>query len=235
MSDLCQQAIEEALLNNWEKAISINEEIVKNNKNDVEALNRLAYAYTQTGNIEKAKKIYRTTLLVDNYNFIAQKNLNKITSLPKKISFAKNQSKLSPLSPCIFIEEPGRTKTIQLTHLAPKNIIYKLRIGDTIFLCPKKHSIELRDGSKTYLGTLPDDIAFKLLRFLKAGNIYYACIKNIQKNCVSVFIREQKRGKRFINQPTFLSCGHEPSSAHQRETKKTLKDDEEEVNNQEEE
>lgn len=101
-----------------------------------------------------------------------------------------------------------------MTHPAPKNTICRLRIAMTVNLYPKKHSIDVRSESKTYLGALPDDIAFRLLRFLKAGNTYHACIKNICKNSISIFVREISRGKKFRNQPTFMttSSGHDYSS-----------------------
>ncbi len=229
MSDLFQQAIDAALCCNWQEAIKINEEILKNTPKDLLTLNRLIYAYTQIGKISKAKKICQTVLQIDKYNFIAQKNLDKLKSLPKKFSAEKNDETTSPLSPNLFLEEPGKTKTIQLTHPAPKNIIYRLRIGMTVNLSPKKHSIDIRSEAKTYLGDLPDDIAFRLLRFLKAGNTYHACIKNICKNSLSIFIREISRGKKFRDQPTFMttSSGHDYSSPLKIIKKSDKEDDDE--------
>ena len=113
------------------------------------------------------------------------------------------------LSPNLFIEEPGKTKTIILTNIAPVNVLSQLSIGDTVVLTAKKHSIEVRDINKTYIGALPDDLAFRLLRFLKGGNSYHVCIKNTAKNNVTVFIRETKRGKRIGSRPTFLTLNHE--------------------------
>lgn len=206
MSNLANIAINLALSNDWEKAISCNKEILIENPTDVNALNRLAFAYWQMHKLEEAKKIYRKLLTIDSYNIIAKKNLAKLNNLPRSIKSSKTCiNKISSISPSLFIEEPGRTKTVALTHLAPSTTLSNLNIGDPVFLNPKKHSIEVRSEDKTYLGALPDDIAFRLLRFIKAGNLYDVYIKNITKNSLSVFIHEIKRGKRFASQPSFVT------------------------------
>jgi hypothetical protein len=54
------------------------------------------------------------------------------------------------------------------------------------------------------LGAIPDDISFRLIRCLKAGNTYHIFIKNISKNNLNIFIREISRGTRLKNQPSFI-------------------------------
>lgn len=198
-----QSAIDAALFQNWDLAIKINKKLLKDNKKDVEILCRLAYAYTQVGQIDKAKRIYRKILTIDKFNTIAQKNYNKIGSFSNSKRKVQDDIR-EKVNPSLFIEEPGKTKTVQLIHLAPSSTINKLCIGDTVYLHSKKHSIEIRKADKTYLGALPDDIAFRLIKFIEAGNTYMACIKNIQQKSVTVFIREISRGKKLPYQPTFL-------------------------------
>lgn len=218
--NLCEIAIQAALTHNWEQAINVNKIILKENENDIGALSRLAYAYLQVGKIKEAKRIYHKILTLDHYNTIAQKNLDKINSLPKRFKVNPAvQNKTNGLTPNLFLEEPGKTKTVTLTNIAPTSIISKLSVGDTVMFFPKKHSIEVRDLHKVYLGALPDDIAFRLLRFIKAGNCYHVCIKNVIKNSISVFIKETKRGKKFVSQPSFISS----SQDHQTPAKKTVK------------
>lgn len=206
MHDLPSNAIAAALEHDWEKAISINLEILKGNKADISALNRLGYAYTQLGRFEEAKKLYRKILSIDRYNLIAQKNLERITAISKtKKGVARKKSQHNSLSPGLFIEEPGKTKTVSLINIAPATVISHLDIGDIVTLVPKKHAIEVRDADSTYIGALPDDISYRLLRFLRAGNLYQACIKNVVKGGLTIFIREVKRGKRFWSQSTFTT------------------------------
>lgn len=229
-----QIAINAALEQDWAKAVTANEEIIKKNENSIDALSRLAYAYTQLGKIEKAKKLYRTILSLDRYNFIAKKNLDKISSLSGKSQTYIQKKSPAILSPRLFLEEPGKTKSIVLKNVAPTSVISKFRIGDTVTLHPKKHSIEIRDQEKTYIGAIPDDITFRLLRFIKAGNLYHVCVKNTEKNSVSVFIREVKRGKRLFHQSTFPPASGEYTLFTPREIKPAIKEDVDDEENQEE-
>lgn len=204
MSDLLQTAINAALSQDWQKAITANQNLLKENKNDVNSMNRLAHAYAQMGKIPEAKKLYKKILTLDKYNIIAQKNLEKLNALPKS---AKSNQRLSPLtyslSPSQFLEEPGKTKTVALKNTAPASVLSHLNPGTPVVLFPKKHSIDIRTLNKIYIGALPDDFAFRLLRFLKVGYEYESFIKSASKNSVAIFIREIKRAKRFKSQPTF--------------------------------
>ena len=110
-----QAAIDSALAQNWLTAIKLNKELIKNNKDDIDSLARLAYALTQINDIEKAKKIYKKILSLDKYNSLAQKNLDKIINIPKGSSAKQTKERVSP---GLFIEEPGKTKVINLINLA---------------------------------------------------------------------------------------------------------------------
>lgn len=209
MDILIKQAISAALCHSWDEAVKLNLEILSDRENDIDSLNRLANAYIQSNKIEAAKKIYKKILILDKYNAIAIKNLDKISSLNKRTKLNSNM-KISPsLSPSLFIEEPGKTKTVSLIHVAPASVLSILNIGDKVALFPKKHSIDVRTENKIHLGALPDDIAFRLLRFIKGGNTFEVYVKNVSKKCLMVFIKEASRGKKFFNQPTFISNPHE--------------------------
>lgn len=230
MQNSAQKAIDLALAQKWNEAISVNEEILGFDEKNIDALNRIAYALVKTGKIEKAKKTYRKIITLDRYNYIAQKNLEKISSISKSDKTRSTASlKKNSLSPTQFLEEPGKTKTVNLINLAPASILAKIDIGDEVYLYPKKHSIEVRTETKTYLGALADDISFRLLKFIKAGNDYRTCIKNIQKKLVTVFIREVMRGKKYAHHHTFMTVSHEWSTSTPREIKKTFKIDEDEA------
>lgn len=203
MDDLSNAAIQAALTHNWEEAIIKNEAILEENSGDVETMCRLAYAYLQTGKTDKAKQFYHKVLALDHYNIIAQKNLDKIGLIPKSKKGAKPALTVNSISPNLFIEEPGKTKSVALTHTAPGSVLAQLDIGDPVNLLPKKHTVEIRNNDNVYLGALPDDISFRLLKYIKAGNSYTACVKDATKNSVVIFIRELKRGKRFFYQPSF--------------------------------
>jgi hypothetical protein len=102
------------------------------------------------------------------------------------------------------LEEPGKTKVVDCINAAPMNTLTSLTCGQEVYLKPKKHTVEVRDQHDKYLGALPDDVAFKMIKFIAAGNTYSIFVKGVAKNCISVFIREMKRGKKLQNQPSFI-------------------------------
>lgn len=215
---LSQIAIKHALSQNWKLAIKVNQELVEKNADNVQALNRLAYAHLKSGNLTSAKAIYKKVLKIDKYNPIALKNLKWLTHLTK--SDIHPDPTISP-SPTIFLEEPGKTKIVQLVHTAPFRILCNIISAQKVFLTVKKHSVEVRDGKNTYIGALPDDLVYRLLRFIAGGNKYDAYIKNVSKNIVTVFIRELKRGKKFVAIPSFPIFSTTTPSSHGRNETET--------------
>jgi tetratricopeptide (TPR) repeat protein len=197
---LAQQAIEAALQGNWQEALLLNLKILKENKNDIQTLNRLAKAYLKIGQKKKSLQIYKKVLRIDKYNPIATKNLTKIKLQKGRIR--KEQSE-NPLPKTIFLEEPGKTKIVNLVNLAPKQVLVGLSSADKVLIKPKKRVVYLCSVDSRYIGSLPDDLSQRLISLIKGGNQYEAFIKSVDKNCVSVFLREIKRAGRFKHLPSF--------------------------------
>lgn len=208
VSRLHAQAIEKALHQDWKEAIRINLEIIKTEENNIDSLNRLAFAYFKIGDDSRAKRAYQKVLKLDGYNQIAIKNLKKLASKRK----AGQPEAVGELSPLMFLEEPGKTKIVPLVNIAPERTLAGLTTGQEVFLKEKRHAVEVRDHQNAYLGALPDDLSFKLTKFIAGGNKYHVAIKSIGKNQLIVFIRELSRSKRFANQPSFVSSILLPTS-----------------------
>ena len=226
-------AIQAALQQDWKKSILLNSEIIKTDKKNVDALNRLGFAYLKSGQIKKAKETFEKVLALDHYNQIATKNIQKLQSLKKSGLLTANSTDISPL---LFLEEPGKTKVVDCINAAPMNTLTSLTCGQEVYLKPKKHTIEVRDQHSKYLGALPDDVAFKMIKFIAAGNTYSVFVKGVSKNCISVFIRELKRGKRLQNQPSFIgSTNYMPyqRDTQSSETQKSHEEEQEEEQQQE--
>lgn len=62
MTSLQNQAINTALTGDWEKAVLINKDLVKENPKDIDALNRLAFAFNILGKNKEAKLTYQRVL-----------------------------------------------------------------------------------------------------------------------------------------------------------------------------
>lgn len=198
---LKDKAIQTALEGNWDEAILANKELLEENSKDIDALNRLALAYTVVGKIRGAKITYQKVLDIDSLNPIALRNL-------KNLKTSKKNEKSSPTPLSInnqFIEETGKTKIIDLINIAPSSITQTLRTGESVSLSIKRLKIFVLKNEKQYIGVLPDDIGKRLIKFMKAGNKYEAYIKSVNPHKVIIFIKELKRAARFKNQPSFLA------------------------------
>lgn len=198
--NLEKQAIQAATAADWKKALQLNQNIIKNNSKNVPALNRLARAHWELGEVEKAKKTYRQVLTLDPYNTIAAKNLQRVAK--KKI-----QQKKVIQTNNLFLEEPGKTKTIKLIRLTSAEVLSELNNGQMVKLVPKKRAISITTEDNVYLGTIPDDLSSRLIKLIKGGNRYQAIVKAIDQKHLEIFVREIFRSKSFRNLPSFPLSG----------------------------
>lgn len=202
-SSLYQQAIDAALDSKWEEALRINKKIIKLDPQNIDALNRLAKANMELGKSNLAKKFYSEVVKIDPYNPIALKNLKIMKS------FKSNGQNIvsnchSRLSPSLFLQEPGKTKMVNLLKVAEPQKLSQVFCGMKVEMEVKNRKITIADVNGNYLGVLPDDISHHLLRLYKGGNKYDLFVKSIRVNSLSVIIKEIFRSKKFKNQPSFL-------------------------------
>ncbi len=197
MSQLKSQAIQTALVGDWANAIAFNKQILQEEPNDIDTLNRLAFAFLSQGDIKDAKNLYEKVLSLDMQNPIAIRNLKRLDDPSKKrTNFHINN---------MFIEEPGKTKIIELINVTDKKIISNLRSGEKLALCIKRMKIFALDQDNQYIGMLPDDLCKRLIKFINVGNKYEAYARTVESNKITIFIRELKRVKRYEDQPSFVS------------------------------
>ena len=201
------QAVSAALDYNWELAIEINKKILKNNPNHIETLNRLARAYFETGNITKSRQTYKSVTDLDGFNVIAKKNLtrlNRLSSDQKTPTLEGDKQNFRELFQKLA-SEPGKTKVVTLVKIGDQNLLSKLASGDKLKISPKKHSIELCTYDNKHVGNLPDDLSFKLLKLITAGNTFECCIKSVAQKEVQVILFEITRAKALANLPSFTT------------------------------
>lgn len=207
MTPLKTQAIQTALMGDFEQAITLNLAILKEDPKDIESLNRLAYAFTLCGKIKDAKETYKKVLELDEKNPIALKSLkrlNQTSSVSLKEAKEANATP-PPQRTHIFLEESGKTKVIELVNIAEPKILSLLRSGEELSLGVKRLKIFAHDSRKHYIGMLPEDLGKRLIKFFEGGNVYEAYVKAIENRKVIIFVKETKRANKFKNQPSFLS------------------------------
>lgn len=199
--NLTQKAINLALKCEWVKAIEVNEKILKSNKKDIDALNRLARAYAEIGKTTKAKKHCKMVIKIDPFNQIANKALKKYKKAKTNMKTVSDKS----AGPSTFLEEPGKTKIVTLLNPGDGKFLATLDAGDKVLLTTHSHRVCVTTPNGKYIGRLPDDLAARIKTLVKGGNKYEAFVKSVENTCLKVFIKEVERGKDFVNTPSFHS------------------------------
>lgn len=197
---LKNQAIQTALEGNWQEAITINKSLIHENPEDIDALNRLALAYTIMGKPKEAKSAYQKVLILDPLHPIALRNLKRLKDKGLNLTGGKTNN-------CInnnFLEEPGKTKVVELVNIAQPTVVEALRTGQSLELSIKRLKIFALEEQQ-YIGVLPDDIAKRLIKFIKNGCKYEAYVKSSNQHKVTIFIKETKKTLRYKDQPSFTS------------------------------
>jgi tetratricopeptide (TPR) repeat protein len=198
--NLAQKAVSLALSGDWQEAVKINLQIVKSSATDTDALNRLARAYAEVGEIEKAKSTAEKVIKIDPVNPIATRSLEKWKSLKKSDRLSSTE-----ISSDTFLEEPGKTKIVTLLHTGDSDCLAKLSPGEKVKLLPHAHRVSVVTHDDKYMGRLPDDLAARLRRLIKLGNEYQVLVKTVESKEARVFIREVGKSpaaKDFTSFPT---------------------------------
>lgn len=203
-SNLTRLAIDAALDSRWAEALKLNKQIIKVDPQNVDALNRQARVHMEMGKFNLAKKYYSEALRIDPYNPIAIKNLKIIKSFKGNGESGLVHNGISKLSASLFLQEPGKTKIVNLLKVAEPQKLSKAFCGMKVEAIIKNRKITITDEFGNYLGVMPDDINYHLLKLLKGGNKYDLFIKAIKVNGLAVIIKETYRSKKFKNQPSFL-------------------------------
>lgn len=204
--NLAKLAIDAALDCRWDDALKLNKEILKLDSQNIDTLNRLARVYMKIGKNSLAKKYYSEVVKIDPYNPIALKNLKIIRSFKpgKKDDYVVHANGTFKLSASLFLQEPGKTKIVNLLKVAEPQKLSKAYCGMKVEILVKNRKITVIDADENYLGILPDDISHHLLRLIRGGNKYDLFITSVRVNGLAVLIKETCRSKKFKNQPSFL-------------------------------
>ncbi|MEX0621535.1 MAG: tetratricopeptide repeat protein [Candidatus Woykebacteria bacterium] len=205
---LVDEAIDAALENNWQKALQLNQELLKKYPEDVDTLNRLARSLAETGKVAESKKLYRKVLELDPYNSIAAKNLAKLSSIRKT---EVNEGQIfSSLKGDLFLEESGKTCTSILEDTAMTSILVALRTGDKTQLSPQKSNLVVLSSGGRRLGKIPGGLAKRMMQDIKIGSKFEGIIKSVYikseksenpKPQVAIFLREVYRSKKVSSSP----------------------------------
>jgi len=186
-SQLEEQAVHAAKTQDWQTAILVNQQLIEMSEENVQAYIRLGVAQVQLNQMKEAKQSFVQALTFDKSNQLAKKHLQKLENNQKIV--------LSTLpADEQFIEEPGKTRTVDLHRLAGKDQLEKISVGQVCELKPKNRFIAV-EVNKIYIGALPEDISSRLTKLMAGGNQYICYIRSVSStSCTcNVFIKETFR------------------------------------------
>lgn len=189
------KAIKAAKDEKWDEAIDLNQQILELDAKDLGALNRIGVAYLQSGHPTKAKKTFNQVLEQDSSNILAKKHLKAIKQKKKstKPLFSREH----------FIEEPGRSKIVELHRLASKSVLEKLSVSEKCSFKLKGRYISVETESGDHIGALPEDLSFRLAKLIKQGNTYECFVYSTTSKSCRVFVKELKRSPKLADVNSF--------------------------------
>ena len=206
-----KEAISLAIEGKWEKAREVNMVILQLFPEDVEALNRLGKALLALGSYHEARAAFETASKIAPYNPISKKNLERLSHL-KENPLPPKQGKVA--TPCLFIEEGGKSGTTTLRSPAQRHVLAKMAAGDEVKLKLHDHTLIVEDSQNEYLGQVEPKLAMRLIRFMEAGNRYAAAITSINRQDVSVIIWETHRAPGMDNSCSFPTRSGQESKVY---------------------
>jgi len=195
-----KEAIQATTAGAWQKAIELNQKIIKADPKNVPAFNRLARAFLENHHFAKAKKTYQKVLAIDQFNPIASKNLKRlIGKTGKKITTQEKK----PVVTEAFLQQPRQAKIVRAVRLTSAQRLAEVDSGDEVKLIPKNRFIGILSQEGVHLGCLPEDLSQRLITFINGGNKYQAFVKTVDRNLLEIMVKEIHRSKRFANRPSF--------------------------------
>jgi hypothetical protein len=213
---MSQEAINLAMYGRWQEAISVNQTIIENMPNDIDAYNRLGKAYMELSDYDKAQESYSRVLELDAGNTIAQKNLNRISQL--KASNVVIKEYHPKAAPHQFIGEAGKSGVVNLYNLGDTSIMAKMMAGDRVNLKAKGQQLAVENEEGEYLGQVEPQHALRLIKLINGGNRYSSAIVSIDDSKVKVIIREIYQSPNLIGLPSFPAKPVEGFQPHVKDT-----------------
>jgi tetratricopeptide (TPR) repeat protein len=201
--DKSNQAIALATQGKWDEAAAVNQELLDVIPDDVEALNRLGKALSETGRYGDACKALKRALEISPSNAIARKNLDRMSGLKDAPTPKKSGGTAGRLAPQVFIEESGKSTTTSLLGLGDATVLGQVTSGDTVELVVDGATVEVQNHDGQRLGRLEPKLAARLIKLLDGGNKYVAAVASISAKGVGVVVRETYQSSKMSGLVSF--------------------------------
>ena len=186
--DRAKRAVALAMHGRWEQAATMNQSIVQEFPDDLEAHNRLGKALSELGRNREAKAAFKSVLNRSPNNSIAKKNLARLKKLADDSS--PRVAKRASRSVHAFLEERGKAGVTTLTNPAPTSVLLELTPGDLVNLSVTGRALTVTDESGAYIGQVEPRLGSRIAKLIKGGNRYEATVTGAEDRRLDIIIRE---------------------------------------------
>ena len=199
---LAKKAVDNALKGNWQEAITINQQIIVKDSENIDAKIRLGRAYLQVKEFAKAKKLFKDVLDSDPINPVALKNY-------KLAAEKKVEKVMESINPKALIREPGMTTEISFDIEAKRILANDFAVGEELVVKIDKRHVSFFKKHKTeelFLGTVNSELSHKLNNVKAQGAQISATflrgnekhIRVMIKSYIPVFITKNQQLNTYI-------------------------------------
>jgi hypothetical protein len=206
-----KEAIDLAMQARWRDAVNINQEIIKDFPEDVDAYNRLGRAYMELGQYKKAREAYNNTVKLDPYNGIAGRNIRRLNDIKETEG---GEVETTTVEPEQFIEEIGKAGVVTLIDLTPKEKRARVVAGDRVNLKANGALLNVESGRGEFIGKVEPKHGQRLSRLMQGGNKYSAMVVKSTADMMTVMIRETFQHPSQVGKLSFPPKGMEEFRAY---------------------
>jgi hypothetical protein len=205
-----KHAVALAMQGRWQEVVVANKALLETFPDDIDAFNRLGRAYVELGEYALAKEAYESSIKLDPYNSIAQKNLNRLSLLNKSAGTA--EARLQKVDPQTFIKEVGKAGVVNLISLARPEVLAKLVTGAALNLRIDGTNLMVDNGAGEYVGQVEPRHGLRLVKLTEGGNKYSAAVVSASAECpVSIIINETYQDPSQAGRLSFPQRDSEPT------------------------
>ncbi len=191
LREKAERAIALALRNKWAEAADVNRTILEDTADDVDALNRLAKALLELGEMDQARDSLKRVVALAPSNIIAQRNVERLTRTEADKSehpLPTNPGTIFSLD--IFMEEAGKSTTTSLIDTGDSAVFQRLTGGEQVDLVRAASRLRVYSRRGDFLGRVPPRLARRLTELMDGGNVYAAAALHFADGEVRIILRE---------------------------------------------
>lgn len=193
---LTEDAVQAAIIGDWEKALKVNDEILSKFAHDAETFNRKGRALIELRQLNAAHEAYIEALKSDPANMIARRNLQRLEMLYSREGGLPEGESTAPTTiprSNVFIEEVGRTWVDELTNPAEVGQLSEVSPGMKLQMEVKDGHLRLISEDGVPLGEVEARTAGRVIELMDAGNRFEVYALGISGQSLRFILRELHR------------------------------------------